>query len=182
MHSTFTRIPLATLSGEKFELDLCFRKDPFLELFCKTFTMATPNEIRDSLSSYDPRSMIQCDVMATIAPHVLAIPQPISDVCVSNLRADLPAEVLCAREMFQGPTALYRLIRDYLVVKGFSYTPHTTTNRISHGLVNMVYIDDTDRMLANQGLTIVASGSTQGSHQSFPPTLEALNSKIAHNI
>ena len=46
----------------------------------------------------------------------------------------------------------------------------------------MIYIDDTDRMLANQGLTSSASGSTQGSHQSFPPTIEAPNSKIAHNI
>ena len=126
--------------------------------------------------------MIQGDVKATIALHVMTEPQPDPNICVSNLRADLPPEVLYAREMLQGPTVLYRLIRDYLVVKGLSYTPHPTTNRISHGLVSMLYVDDTDRMLANQGLTSSASGSTQGSHQSFPPTIEAPNSKISHNI
>ena len=67
--------------------------------------MATLNGIRDALSSYDPdrRSMIQCDVKATIALHVMADPQLNSDVCVSNLRADLPPEVLYAREMLRAP-------------------------------------------------------------------------------
>ena len=82
--------------------------------------MATLNGIRDALSSYDPRSMMQCDVKATIALHVMTEPQPDPNVCVSNLRADLPPEVLYAREMLRGPTVLYRPIRDYLVVKGLS--------------------------------------------------------------
>ena len=140
--------------------------------------MAALNGIRDALSSYEPRSMIQCDV----ALHVIAEPHPDPNVFVSNLRADLPPEVLYVRVMLRGPTVLYRLICDFLVVKGLPYTPNPTTNRISHGVVAMLYVDDADRILANQGLTSSAAGSTQGSHQSFPPTIEAPNSKIAHNI
>ena len=144
--------------------------------------MATLNGIRDALNAYDPRSIIQCDVKATLSIHVSADPQPDPDVCISNLREDLPPEVLYAKEMLRGPTVLYRLIRDYLVVKGLAYTPHPTSNRISHGLVNMIYVDNTDRILANQSLISPPPGSTQGSQQSFPQTNEAPNSKIAHNI
>ena len=103
-------------------------------------------------------------------------------MCVRNFRANLPLEVVCAREMLRGPTVLYRLISDYLVVMGFSYTPHPPTNRISHGLVTMLYVDDADRILANQSLTSSASRPAQGSHQSSPPTIVASKSIIAHNI
>ena len=122
--------------------------------------MATLNGIRDALNAYDPRSMIQYDVKATLGIHVLAEPQPESDVCIGNLREDLPPEVLYSKEMLRGPTVLYRLIRDYLVVKGLTYTPHLTTNRISHGLVNMIYVDNSDRILANQGPITFSSCST----------------------
>ena len=64
--------------------------------------------------------MIQCDVKAPIALHVMADPQPNSDVRVINLRACPPPEVPYAREMLRRPTVLYRLVRDYLVIKGLS--------------------------------------------------------------
>ena len=134
-HTKFTRIAFCTVLVETLLVDefsgltSVYRVYPFLLLLYNNFNMATLNGIRDALSSYEPRSMIQCDVKATIAPHVMAEPQPDPKVCVSNLRADLPPELLYAREMLRGPNVLYRLIRDYLVVKGLSYTLHPTPNR-----------------------------------------------------
>lgn len=64
----------------------------------------------------------QPDTKAALATVISYDPQSSNEDCVNNLRGDLPLEVLYSSELLKGPTALFRVLRDYLTGKGLQYT------------------------------------------------------------
>jgi hypothetical protein len=59
--------------------------------------------------------------------------------CIAGLREDLPPSLLCSWKSTGGTAILYRLIRNYLQKKGAVYTQSTESNRITYGLVPIIY-------------------------------------------
>lgn len=150
--------------------------------------MVTLEAIRANLEGYRPSSSAQADVKAALATIIVQDPQPPAEDCIDALRDDLPPEVLYSKELLKGPTTLFRILRDYLTVKGLHYTAHARSNRIAYGLVDMFFTDIPDRIVANANLSASHSASTSpsinNSNQSSQPQSShlSLDSKIAHNI
>lgn len=149
--------------------------------------MVTLEVIRATLAGYRPSSSAQADVKAALATIISQDPQPSNEECINTLRDDLPPEVLYSTELLKGPTTLFRILRDYLAVKGLTYSPHPRSNRIAYGLVDMFFTDVPDRIIANANLSANHSSSTSPSvnhsNQSSQPTSHlGMDSKIAHNI
>ena len=78
--------------------------------------MTSVNSLRTQLTNYTPISPSQINVRATILMHLSADSQPSSEVLITRLREDLPAQVLYDKENITGPSTLYRILRDYLVL------------------------------------------------------------------
>ena len=157
-------------------------------LFCVTFaTMVTLEVIRATLDGYSPSSSVQADIKAALATVVSRDPQPSNEECINTLRDDLPHEFLYSTELLKGSTTLFRILRDYLVVKGLQYTPHPRSNRIAYGLVDIFFTDVPYRIIANANLSAYHSSSTSpsvnhGNQSSQPSSHLSMDSKIAHNI
>ena len=115
-------------------------------------------------------------------------PQPPNVECITSLREDLPPEVLYSNEVIKGPTMLFRILRDYLSLKGLTYSQHPMSNRISHGLVNMFYVDPSEQHLAMQNFAPPqASNSVHHNQASSSPTQGTMSNvtsdqKLAHNV
>ena len=145
-------------------------------------------QIREQLQEYNPvRSAIK-DVKAAIALIVCADPQPGDENCVMQLREDLPPGTLYSQEMVNGPTTLYRLLRDYLVLKGCHYQQHPESNRISFGLPGTLYDNQVDRDIALQALrnarsTITSNNQPEVVNNSRVTTMhEEPSTRVAHNM
>ena len=149
--------------------------------------MVTLEVIRATLYGYRPSSSGQADIKAALATFISQDPQLSNEECINTLRDDLPPEVLCPTEFLKGPTTLFRILRDYLTVKGLQYTPHPRSNRIAYGLVDMFFVDVPDRIIANASLSACHSSSTSPSvnhsNQFSQPTSHlSMDLKIAHSI
>ena len=108
--------------------------------------MPTLDNIRASLNNLDPSSEIQIGIKAVLAVHVNADPQPEDAHVITDLRSDLPADVLYSTDALNGPHMLHRLIRDYLALKGIQYNPHPDSNRVVLGLpATCIFLSDFHR-------------------------------------
>ena len=149
--------------------------------------MVTLDVIRATLNGYRPSSSSQAGVKAALATIISQDPQPSDEDCINTLRDDLPPEVLYSSELLKGPTTLFRILSDYLMVKRLQYTPHPRSNRSAYGLVDMFFVDVPDCIIANANLSACHSSSTSSSvnhsNQSSQPTSHlSMDSQIAHNI
>ena len=91
-------------------------------------------KIRSNLKDYAPISSAHGGIKAAMSVIIMADPQPSDEAAIRDLRQDLPPSVLYSEEALSGPHTLYRILRDYLVVKGCQYKQHPKSNRITYGL------------------------------------------------
>ena len=109
-------------------------------------------QIRIQLNNFNSVVPVVQDVKSAMNILISEEPQPSDADCIQQLRDDLPPNTLFCSEMLSGPTTLFRLLRDYLILKGLTYSPHPGTSRLSHGIVNMLYDDENDVGLSFQYL------------------------------
>ena len=74
--------------------------------------------IRSQLGAFHPAGNEQKSIKALLTVYIFAEPQLSNQICVAGLQEDLPPNVLYSKEVLAGPHLLYRLLRDYLVLKG----------------------------------------------------------------
>ena len=115
--------------------------------------MTSINSLRTQLTNYTPISPHQINVRATILMHLSADPQPPNEVLITRLREDLPVEVLYDQENIRGPSTLYRILRDYLVLNGLEYSQHEGSNRIVMGLPATLYESEAEKMKAYEAVS-----------------------------
>ena len=63
---------------------------------------------------------------------------------MERLREDLPVETLYSFEVLKGTTFVFRIIRDFLRAEVVEYNRHPATDRISWGLVKLLYPETED--------------------------------------
>lgn len=153
-------------------------------------SVVTLQSIQKTLSEYNPISTSDCQFKSVLALYVNADPQPSNEECIQGLQDDLTVEMLFQEEVLRGPTTLFRLLRDYIVTKGFNYVPCPGSNRIIKGIANS-FFDTSDKeyafgCLENLRNPIQVSGST--SQVVSTPSRNNVNQngederKIAHSI
>lgn len=83
------------------------------------------------------------ELKAVLILFVDAQPQLSDAEYVAGLREHLTTETLLNPEILIGPSTLYRILRDYLLRKGFGYVSHPSSSRIYKGLANC-FLEDED--------------------------------------
>jgi hypothetical protein len=123
-----------------------------------------------------------------LAVYLNADPQMSDAECIAGLREDLPPSLLYSWKSTGGTTILHRLIRNYLQIKGAVYTQSTESNRITFGLVPMIYDSQIDQDAAStllrsftQSISDNASTGTGGGSMNIPRSSEPV-SRIAHSM
>lgn len=72
----------------------------------------------------------------------------------TNLREDILVEMLYITEFRSGTTTLFRLLRDYLTLKGLQCTQHPNNSAISWGILTMVYGLEQDKRESHEIISI----------------------------
>lgn len=86
--------------------------------------------IHENLRLYSPVSDAAKKLHAVTPTFVNLESQPESEEGISCLQEDLPPSVLYCPELSNGPSTLYRLLKDYLALNGVPYNPHPSVRRI----------------------------------------------------
>jgi hypothetical protein len=107
--------------------------------------MTTITSIRSQFTAYEPATMEQTEIKAVMAVYLNADPQISDEECITGLREDLPPSLLYSWKSTGGTTILHRLIRNYLQLKGAVYMQSAESNRITYGLIPMIYNSQSDR-------------------------------------
>lgn len=108
--------------------------------------------IRKSLAEFVPAGVASNNFKAVLQLFVNMEPQLPNEDCINGLQEDLTVEMLYCDEIIRGPTTLFRLLRDYLVLKGFRYRQHPDTNKLTYGLAVSFFTCEEDREYALQQL------------------------------
>lgn len=53
-------------------------------------------------------------------------------------------ELLYCDDIIQGPNTLFRVLRDYSVLKGFKIQQHSKSNTLTHGIANLFFTSHED--------------------------------------
>lgn len=83
--------------------------------------------------------------------------------------------------MIHGPPTLYRLLRDYLVLKEFKYEKHPDTNRIMNGLARCFFTDKANKALALRSLETTLHSKSASIENRTTQNYES-ERKVVHNI
>lgn len=81
--------------------------------------MTTLAIIKESLNDFKPNSTGHEEFNSVLTLFVEAEPQLINAELISGLKEDVLVEMQFKPDILQGPFTLYRILRDYLVLKGF---------------------------------------------------------------
>jgi hypothetical protein len=121
--------------------------------------MTTLAKIRTQFAAYNPATTEQSEIKAVLAVYINTEPEISDSECLDGLRDDLPTSLLYSRKAFSGATILHHLLRNYLQLKRVIYSQSTESNRITFGLVDMLYDSQSDRTAALTLLRNAASTS-----------------------
>lgn len=114
--------------------------------------------IRSTLHAYVPATLKTADLKAALSVIIDAEPQPCDQECLEILKEDIQVEILFHSEIISGPNVLFRVLRDYLVLKGVPYLRHPNTNKLSYGVAN-TFLDDEDKVYAFDQLKSLRNNS-----------------------
>lgn len=141
--------------------------------------------LQNQLNTFNPVSNAQKEIKAVLEVYFNAEPQRPNQACIEDLKQDLTVELLYCEENIKGPILLFRLLRDYLVLKGLRYQEDPENRRIMYGLIESFLDSDTDKAYARQRLASKNSNTTAASATDVPYTRMPEHHddrKIAHNM
>lgn len=110
--------------------------------------MTSLASIQKSLSEHNPTSTISAECKAALSYYVHADPQLSDGEFIEELQQKLPVELLYCDKLLRGPTAIYRIVGGYLVVKGFNYEMAPGSNWLTRGLAKCFFNDKEDKQYA----------------------------------
>lgn len=108
-------------------------------------------------------------------------PQQSPKDCIARLQEDLPTEVLFYYDINCGSPALYRVLRDYLVLEDFRYKKQPDINRIMNGLSHCFFFDEADKALDLRSLKTTPLSKPKNIENRTPQDYESKRI-IAHRI
>lgn len=140
--------------------------------------------IRSTLKAFTPISRAQQEVKAVLELFIPIEAQPPDDHCIESLRQDLGAELLYSNKCIKGATTVFRILRDYLLLKGLRYVPNPENQRIIYGFYKSIYESETDKEFAKRQLRNIRAPveATSSDFSSVTVTRENDDRRIAHNI
>ena len=114
--------------------------------------MPTLDNLRSQIVAYEPVSFAHKEFKAAVAAIMNSDPQPSNEECIQRVREEIPVECMFSRMNLTGPTTIYRILRDYLVLNGFQYSAHPQTSHraISMGIAHSLLEYDEDKNVAYQ--------------------------------
>lgn len=95
--------------------------------------------------------------------YVKAEHQRSNDEIISDIMQDLSAQLLYCEESIKRPITIFRLLRDYLILKGFGYIYDKEKQRVMYGLVNCFLDAEVDRAYVWQKSATIKTPVTIGS-------------------
>ena len=146
----------------------------------------TLSSIKTLLNGFEPQSVVGKEVKATLSLYINLEPQLSKAEVIAGLKEALPAEILFHNDVINGPTILFKILRDYLLLQDFTYTPYPNQIRISWGIANSFFDDRDDKELAIARLNSLR-GNPRPPHPTPSPSpspnnIEEKERKLAHNI
>ncbi len=99
----------------------------------------TLSKLVQDLEALDPSLTKAKDVKSTLLSILKDDPQPSPDECITRVREELPVETLYDPDLLSGPATLFRILRDYLIIKEFVYQRDPSDVKIYMGLLFSFY-------------------------------------------
>lgn len=82
-----------------------------------------------------------------------------NDKAISGLQDEIHVGNLFNDNIFAGPTVLYRVLRDFLLIKGYKYELYPATSKLSYGGAKSCFPDPSDRDYAIFHLKALREGN-----------------------
>lgn len=102
---------------------------------------------------------------------------------LSYLNGDLPLAFLYSQEIRKGPTTLFKVLRDWMILKGDIYKPWKETNNIPAVQLIGLFKDGDDKYMESENFYSSKESSRKDSCSSETPHTDINYGKImAHNI
>lgn len=148
-------------------------------------------EIKQSLQNYHPVNQQIADFKAAFEACVNRKLQLLDIKSIKGLQEDLTVEPLYWADVIHGPITLFRLLRDYLVIKGFQCVQHSNINKLRFRIAFIFIDNEEDRYYAFQRLatlriSIPAVSPINPQSVSFPginvPREQEGERRLSHNI
>lgn len=76
---------------------------------------------------------------AVLEVYINSDPSKRNEEIIADVKRDRLVELLCCHKGIKRPIILFRLLRHYLVLKGFRYTSGRESQRIMYELVNRFF-------------------------------------------
>lgn len=80
--------------------------------------------LKTILNGFEPYSVAGKELKSVLSLYMNMTPQPEKGQIISGLQDALPVETLFHHDIIRGPTVLYKVLRDYLVLQGHTYTAY----------------------------------------------------------
>lgn len=149
--------------------------------------MSTLPYLKSLLSSYEPFGIQTKELKSTLSLYVNMEPQLTNRQVISALKEDLPVTTLFHRNIVTSPSTLYKILREYLLLQGWEYTPHPDTDKIAYGIANSFFDSPIDKEYAFNALAGKFQPDRPSSNNASTSTENNNNYKVdevkqAHNI
>lgn len=117
---------------------------------------------REQLNFFCPVGDAQKDIKAVLDISVNAEPQRSDNEALTDIRENFSAELLYWDESIKWPIFLFRLLRDYPILKCFRYDFDRENQRIVFELANCSFHADNDKAYARQELVSMRTPAITG--------------------
>ena len=112
------------------------------------------------LSEWNPVDIPSGNLKAALQVNFRTSSEFSDDECIRNLQDDITADCLYYEEIINGPPLVYRLIRDYFILKGFKYRKQRNQKDIAFELSQCFFDDEDDKKFAEEQLEYIRSRKT----------------------
>lgn len=116
------------------------RKRERLKLSKKEGKQNSLNLVKRSLHGFNPTASLSVSAKAVLQSLVNFHPEPSNGECVNGFKEHLTVDLLFHEDLVHSITSLYRVLRDYLVSKGFSYQKHPNTHCPINGIAYSFFV------------------------------------------
>lgn len=97
------------------------------------------------ISDHNPGRIPSAEFKATLFFYVLADSQFSDEKCINGLQQDLVVEILFQPDVLRGPRTIFRILRDFLTLKEFTFEMALGSNRVTTGIYNCFFTHPGDR-------------------------------------
>lgn len=109
-------------------------------------------------------------------------PQLPKKTILEHLQDEITVVILYHPDIIGGPTILYKLLRDNLILNWFTYTPYPGHCGINYGLANCFFTDQSDKAHAIKRLTDIRNSNIRASNRNQDAGNRSQNDESTQNL